>query len=84
MKTILYIGGFVLPDGNAAAHRVLGNAKTLKALGWEVIFFGLSKGKTKNSYLHQAGKVDGFEFYYDNYPPNFIKWFSYLISVKKM
>ena len=27
--TILYIGGFELPDKNAAAHRVLSNGKIL-------------------------------------------------------
>ena len=30
---VLYAGGFELPDRNAAAHRVLNNAKILKALG---------------------------------------------------
>ena len=34
---IIYIGGFELPDKNAAAHRVLGNAKILRELGYKVI-----------------------------------------------
>lgn len=37
-KTILYIGGFQLPDKNAAAQRVLANAKALQAIGYNVIF----------------------------------------------
>lgn len=36
--TILYVGGFQLPDKNAAAHRVISNAKALRALGHTVIF----------------------------------------------
>lgn len=30
---ILYIGGFVLPDKNAAAQRVTGNAKAMRDIG---------------------------------------------------
>lgn len=37
-KTILYVGGFQLPDKNAAALRVLSNAKAMRKLGYEVIF----------------------------------------------
>lgn len=31
MKRILYIGGFDMPDGNAAAQRVLSVAKALRS-----------------------------------------------------
>lgn len=43
MKRILYIGGFELPDKNAAAHRVLANAKIFKKIGYEVEFLGVNK-----------------------------------------
>ncbi len=36
--TILYIGGFQLPDKNAAALRVMANAKALRDLGYSVVF----------------------------------------------
>ena len=36
--SIIYIGGFELPDKNAAAHRVLNNAKIIRELGYEVFF----------------------------------------------
>lgn len=42
-KRILYIGGFELPDKNAAAQRVVGIAKGLRALGHEVIFLNSLK-----------------------------------------
>ena len=45
MKTIIYIGGFELPDKNAAAQRIIGNSYALKELGYEVIFLGVSKSK---------------------------------------
>lgn len=42
-KTILYIGGFELPDKNAAAQRVIGVAKGLRELGHNVIFLNSVK-----------------------------------------
>lgn len=43
-NTILYLGGFQLPDKNAAAQRVIGVAKGLRELGYEVIFLNSLKG----------------------------------------
>ena len=40
---VLYIGGFELPDKNAAAHRVISNAFLLRELGYEVSFIGISE-----------------------------------------
>ena len=42
-KTVLYIGGFELPDKNAAAHRVIGIARGLRELGYEVVFLNSLK-----------------------------------------
>ena len=36
--TFLYVGGFILPDKNAAAHRVVGIAKVLRELDYSVTF----------------------------------------------
>jgi glycosyltransferase involved in cell wall biosynthesis len=38
MKKVLYAGGFKLPDGNAAAHRVVSVSKGLQKLGCQVNF----------------------------------------------
>lgn len=38
--TIVYYGGFSLPDKNAAANRVVSNGKIFKALGYNVVFLG--------------------------------------------
>lgn len=43
MDEIIYIGGFELPDKNAAAHRVVGNAKALRELGYNVVFIDFNK-----------------------------------------
>lgn len=41
--TVLYIGGFELPDKNAAAQRVIGIAKGLRDSGYTVIFVNALK-----------------------------------------
>lgn len=50
--TIIYVGGFELPDKNAAAQRVLSIAKILRELGYDVIFLGVDKTlKKRKIYL---------------------------------
>ena len=66
---VLYIGGFELPDKNAAAHRVLANAKLLKQLGFEVSFIGVSKN-IKEAPL----EVCGFPSEPVPYPNGFVSW----------
>lgn len=43
MQVVLYIGGFELPDCNAAAQRVVSIAKGLKEIGHETVFLNYSK-----------------------------------------
>ncbi len=38
--TIIYYGGFSLPDKNASANRVVSNGKLFNSLGYETIFLG--------------------------------------------
>lgn len=71
----LYIGGFDLPDKNAAAHRVIANAKALRELGWDVTLVGLDK--TVNSFSYE-----GFDCHNLKYPVNAIEWIDYLTSIK--
>ena len=56
-KKILYVGGFELPDKNAAAHRVLGNAKAFRDLGNDVAFISIDSEMpwARNSF--RQGKV---------------------------
>lgn len=41
--TILYVGGFELPDKNAAAHRPVENAKIFTELGYQTVIIGIHK-----------------------------------------
>ena len=79
MKKIIYIGGFELPNKNAAAQRVIGNSYALKELGYEIIFLGISK-EEKN--LENSKQFNDFKYYERLYPQNSIQWLSYLTSIK--
>ena len=82
---ILYIGNFSFPDGNASGKRVYANGKTLRELGYEVLFLGMdseidntvSLKETKNSY-------DGFEFYNISYPKSNTEWLNFFKTFKKI
>lgn len=60
---IIYIGQFRLPDLDAAAPRVLNNAKALRSLGHDVFFISWG-GKYRESDLCDDGKfrIDNFEY----------------------
>lgn len=77
---ILYIGGFDLPDNNAAAQRVVSNAKAFRELGYDTYFLGLSRDTAKLQYHNQFFE----EFRYTNlpYPKNIFNWLLYLLSIK--
>lgn len=64
---ILYIGTFRLPNYDAAAARVLSNAKAFRDAGHEVTFIGWG-GKYRKEDLREDGKycVDGFEYIITN------------------
>ncbi len=46
-KVVLYVGGFRLPDQNAAAHRVINNGKLLRNAGYEVVYLGIGDSREK-------------------------------------
>ncbi len=69
MKKILYIGGFELPDKNAAAQRVMANAKLLREMGFDISFIGISKD-IKNA----PRVVNGFASNPVQYPTNTKEW----------
>lgn len=82
MKRVLYIGGFEMPDKNAAAQRVLANAMTLRELGYEVSFIGPTKDRASI-----AQEFNGFKCEYINYPQNLGQWIKYVttfVSIRKI
>ena len=77
---ILYVGGFEMPDKNAASLRVKSNAKILKTLNYKVIFIGLTKEYScvKKEVHH------GFESWLIPYPKNIYSWFNHIISINRV
>ncbi|MDD4781724.1 MAG: glycosyltransferase [Tissierellia bacterium] len=68
-----------MPDRNAAAQRVVGNAKGFRDLGYETFFIGLSK---KKELCNVEYEYDGFKFINLKYPESTIDWIFYLTSIK--
>ena len=82
-KTIVYIGGFELPDKNAAAHRVLSNGKAFRELGYNVVYIDASKDKnTTNNILKTKKEYFGFDTYSVPYPNGAKAWLRYLTDIK--
>ena len=73
---IIYLGGFDLPDKNAAAQRVIANAKLFDVLGYTVTLIGLDKRFEEFTY-------EGFDCINLKYPSNVLEWTSYLLLTNK-
>ena len=71
--TVIYIGGFELPDKNAAAHRVISNGKALRDLGYNVVFIGIDKSHKTNS-VAEKEIFYGFECYKRKNPFSLLEW----------
>lgn len=74
--TIIYIGGFELPDKNAAAHRVKANGKLIESTGYKVVYVGVKKGKDLKT--PELKKNDEYEL---KYPKNKLQWLNYLMNI---
>ena len=82
--TILYIGGFELPDKNAAAQRVLANAKLFREVGYEIILLGAKKNiEYDTPIITTLFKYDGFSMYSVAYPKTVRQWMDYLTNANK-
>ncbi|WP_188205316.1 glycosyltransferase [Desemzia incerta] len=83
--TILYIGGFELPDKNAAAHRVLNNAKIFSKIGYDVAFVGIDKSLNyKNNIFTTEKKVNNFTSWSIPYPNSTKEWGDYLTNTNNL
>lgn len=79
--TIIYIGGFELPDKNAAAQRVMANAKIFKELEYNVVFIGFNKDLQKGSRILNTKKMCGdFETWSIPYPNTKLDWLRQITS----
>ena len=79
---ILYIGGFELPDKNAAAHRVLSNAKALRDSGKNVILVGINKDLPKGTKMIDTYvKISEFDTYAIPYPSGMASWAKNIVDI---
>lgn len=66
-----------MPDRNAAAQRVLANAKAFRDLGYKVLLLGLSKDENNRN----PSTYEGFDYLNIKYPTTFLEWLKYLTSI---
>lgn len=79
--TILYIGGFELPDKNAAAHRVVAHGKIFNQNGYEVNYIGIDHDIKETNILKTKEKfLDGNRFRV-MYPKGIKNWIWYLVDI---
>lgn len=82
--TILYIGGFELPDKNAAAQRVLSNAKLFRMIGYKTILLGINKEIKYDTPIRTTlFEFDNFAMYSVPYPKKIKQWKEYLMDINK-
>ncbi|HCJ21974.1 MAG TPA: hypothetical protein DHV64_10725 [Erythrobacter sp.] len=81
MSTIIYVGGFELPDRNAAAQRVCNNASIFRDLGYKVILLGTSRERSYDGTVYPAavnfGNVEAWEV---GYPASKGQWFDMICA----
>lgn len=73
---ILYVGGFELPEGNAASQRVINNSKLLSKLGYQIYL----KGTKRFSTIGDTQSID-FDYEVSNYPRSLLDWVKYFFSI---
>ena len=82
-KNVLYIGGFRLPDKNAAAQRVMANGKLFSKVGYNVSFIDVDvNGGDSKKFLKTV--YDGLDYLVKSqkYPQTKYEWFFYITNVK--
>ena len=72
--TILYVGNFELPDKNAAAHRVVNNAKLFRLLGYRTVFLGTCREDEPFSGVKKRNYDIGFDVFEQSYPATTRQW----------
>ena len=80
-NTIIYIGDFMFPHGNAGAQLVFANGKIFKELGYDVVFIGNSKSLDMNTSIIDTRKeISGFK----NFTIPFRKQISDIKNIKRI
>lgn len=78
MSTIIYYGGFTLPDKSASANRVVSNGKIFDKLGYKTVFIGASDDSFEG-----LRPVQGYDNMFEHAHPKSTKqWLVHMISVE--
>lgn len=78
--TIIYYGGFTLPDKSAAANRVVSNGKIFEKLGYTTVFIGAAPSDETFDGLR---KIDGCNNMFEHAHPKSTKqWLKHMLSVE--
>ncbi len=78
--TIIYYGGFTLPDKSAAANRVVSNGKLFASLGYETVFIGAAPS---DEHFEGLRTVDGYENMFEySHPESSKQWLMHMFSVE--
>lgn len=80
--TIVYIGGFEMPDKNAAANRVMNNAKVLSLIGYDVVFCGVDKDIQEA--VDSPQRIGIYDSWPSKYPTKANEWIKELMSFKRI
>lgn len=78
--TIIYYGGFTLPDKNAAANRVVSNGKLFASLGYNTVFIGAAPSGDSFEGLRRVGRADNM--FEHSHPKTTSQWLKHMISVE--
>mgnify|MGYP001136027818 CR=1 FL=1 len=79
-ETIIYVGGFELPDRDAAAHRVVGNAKILKESGYKIFFIDVNR-RTNIDKKSNSKIMKEFDIHSIAFPRTNFEWLKYLTGI---
>lgn len=83
-KTILYIGFYSLPDRDAAANRVMNNAKALSEAGKKVIFIDEQLEYPYKSFPESKHQINGFDVWSLKRPSDAKTYMRKMITIDKI
>ena len=81
--TVICVGNFELPDKNAAANRVVNNAKLFRELGLNTVFLGACRGEQFDG-VKKREFDDGFDMFEQAYPASTVQWVRQIFDMKNL
>ncbi len=77
--TIIYFGGFTLPDKSASANRVVSNGKIFNTIGYNTVFIGAAPSVDD---FYGIRPVEGYKNMYEQaHPKTAIQWFKHMFNI---